>query len=180
MSLLNVQSRQHGNSVMDGTSNKHLCTCKFMLQCALNSRRYTFRLSLPDFRFLCLLYIGPLIFRCKIVNGHFYKPHTNFFLTALILFELIDVPFCNELMRVFGQSHVTDNVIALNLIWVIFYGKCYFHVVLHPPCFHIDKVIWHLRFFRYKGFCGKVLLMIYNIEGKITECWLVETEGIFS
>ena len=21
---------------------------------------------------------------------------------------------------------------------------------------------------------------IYNIEGKITECWLVETEGIFS
>ena len=22
--------------------------------------------------------------------------------------------------------------------------------------------------------------LLYNIEGKITECWLVETEGIFS
>ena len=23
-------------------------------------------------------------------------------------------------------------------------------------------------------------IIAYNIEGKITECWLVETEGIFS
>ena len=39
----------------------------------------------------------------------------------------------NELKGGFGCGHVTDGVTTLNLNSVIFYSKCYFHVVWHPP-----------------------------------------------
>ena len=39
-----------------------------------------------------------------------------------------------------------DDVITLDLMIVIFYSKCHFHVVWHPPWLQSEKVIWHLRF----------------------------------
>ena len=83
--------RHQGNNTMKDTSNKHLHTCKFMLQCALNSRGYASRPSSPDFRFLCFLCIAPLTLQRKTINGHFYILHTNLFLSTLVIFELIDV-----------------------------------------------------------------------------------------
>ena len=43
---------------------------------------------------------GPLISRCKSVNGYSYILQANLFLTTLIVFELIDVHFYNEFNRV--------------------------------------------------------------------------------
>ena len=58
-----------------------------MLQCALNSRKYASRLSPPNFRIFVFLCIDsrPLM--------------ASFFLTKLIIFELIDVRFRNEFKR---------------------------------------------------------------------------------
>ena len=73
-------------------------------------------------------------------------------------FELIVVGFRNKFKPVFGRGHMTDGVITLNLILVVFYDRYYYHVVWHPAWYQIDKL----------GVCdfsgakdsGKVLIII--------------------
>ena len=118
--------------------------------------------SSSRFQFLCPS-INSLILRSKTVNSHFYIPRTNLFLTKLVIFKLIDVQFCNEFRPVFGHGYVTDDAITLNFLRVMFYGKCHFHVVWHPPWLQIEKVIWHLRFSGAKD-SGKVLNYILHLK----------------
>ena len=86
----------------------HLHTCKFMLQYAINSRRYACWLSPPDFWFLC---IAPLILRFKTINGHLYIPHTDLFLTTLIIFDLT-------------KSKDSGQVLIIIIIIIIFVLLC--------------------------------------------------------
>ena len=52
---------------------------------------------------------------------------------------------------IFVHGHVTDYVITLNLICLIFYVKCYFHVVFHASL-KLIKLFGSYNFFRSKRF----------------------------
>ena len=74
------------------------------------------------------------------------KTFQRMFMTTLVIFALKDFPFLEPLKRVFGLGHIKDDVIILNLVRVIFYGKCYFHVLWYPPWLQMAKFFWHLLF----------------------------------
>ena len=71
--------------------------------------------------------------------------------STLIAFQLIAACSHSKQKRIFGRGHVTNDVITLSLIWELFYGKCYYLVVLHPSGHQIDKVIWHWKISSCKG-----------------------------
>ena len=95
--------------------------------------------------------IAPLNLKCQMSPGHFKMPHFNILLSRLIAFQLIAACSHSKQKRIFGRGHVTNDVITLSLIWELFYGKCYYLVVLHPSEPPIYKVIWHWKISSCKG-----------------------------
>ena len=79
-------------------------------------------------------------------------------MTALVIFELIDVHFWNRIKRVFGLGRVKDDVIIVNLLRVIFYGKCYFHVLLYPSWLQMTKFCFGICHFKAQIILGRFSL----------------------
>ena len=142
------------------------------------------------FRFVSALFIIIIFFwwtPSLILRCNFFVSHTNLFLTTLVIFDLMNVRFRNELKRVLGCDRVTDDVIKQLLLSMTSQP----HFVACE--WHTKHYVYHfmpfLRFYRipvwvkelyipYSVHLTKVSSLLYKILGmrgraSQEQCWIL-------
>ena len=95
-------------------SGRTLLSCKFSLPCDETSTLYSPRPSLPTFS---LMFITLLNFKCRTSTGYFKMSQTTKTSNMLFVFNPI-MKSCHSNKKTYlGNSHVTDDVITLDVTW---------------------------------------------------------------
>ena len=95
-------------------SGRTLLCHKFSLSC---DKRLTLYSPLPSLPTFSLMFITPLNFKCWMQTGYFWMAHTTKTSNMLFVFNSLMKSCHSNKKTWFGNSHVTDDVITLDVTW---------------------------------------------------------------